>query len=101
MGARQCEPEIDRLADAASELSTSSGESRVSVHTQQLASRFAAVQATARDVAKKCEEALADHQAYWAKYKQAGDFLAAASSRYGWILFEEPSIKGDRHLTNW
>lgn len=70
------------MSDVSSELAQSSGDSRVSVNVQQITSRFQSIQTTAKDIVKKCEEAVDDHRIYLDKHKQCSDWLAAALSRY-------------------
>lgn len=79
---KQNEAEFDKMSDRSTELVQSSGETRISVNVQQITSRFQAVQATARDIVKKCEQAVNDHKAYIEKYRQCSDWIAAAQARY-------------------
>lgn len=87
MSLKQNEPEFDRMSDQSAELVQSSGESRISVNVQQIISRFQAVQTTAKDIVKKCEQAVADHKIYNEKYRQCSDWIAAAQARYCIYIF--------------
>lgn len=82
MSSRQKETDFDKASDISSELAQSSGDSRVSSNVQQIISRFQTVQSTAKDIVKKCQEAVEDHKNFLEKYKQCADLLAAATSRY-------------------
>lgn len=79
---KQNENEFDKMTDESSELIQSSGETRLSVNVQQITSRFQSIQATAKEVFKKCEQAVNDHQGYNDKYKQCSDWIAAAQVKY-------------------
>ncbi|KAK3930234.1 Nesprin-1 [Frankliniella fusca] len=79
---RQNEAELDKISDESSELAQSSGESRVTVSLQQVTSRFQAAQATAKEIVKKCKQAVQDHAAYLDKYRQCSEWLAAAQARF-------------------
>lgn len=70
------------MSDDSQELLQSSGETRISVNVQQITSRFQSIQSTARDIVKKCEQAVQDHIAYNEKYRQCSDWLAAAQARF-------------------
>ncbi|XP_025834538.1 nesprin-1 isoform X2 [Agrilus planipennis] len=76
------EPEFDKIADVSTELVQSSGENRLFVNIQQMLSRFQSVQVTAKEIAKKCEQAFKDHEAFNEKYKQCSDWIAAAQFKY-------------------
>lgn len=82
MSLRQKEPEFDKITDISSELAQTSEDSRISANVQQIISRFQTVQSTAKDIVKKCQEAVDDHKNYTDKYKQCSELLAATTSRY-------------------
>lgn len=69
------------MSDDSTELMQSSGDTRISVSVQQITSRFQSIQATAREIVKKCEQAVSDHGAYNEKYRQCSDWIAAAQTR--------------------
>ncbi|VEN42511.1 unnamed protein product, partial [Callosobruchus maculatus] len=79
---RQNEAEFDKMSDDSTELAQSSGDARISANVQQISSRFQAVQVTAKEIIKKCEQTLADHKLYNEKYRQCADWITAAQSRY-------------------
>ncbi|XP_076280585.1 muscle-specific protein 300 kDa [Lasioglossum baleicum] len=85
---RQNEAEFDKMTDESSELMQISGETRFSASVQQITSRFQSIQATAKELVKKCEQAVADHAAYLERYKQCSEWLANARTSY-------QSIKND------
>lgn len=70
------------MTDDSSELIQSSGETRISVNVQQVTSRFQSIQSTAKEIVKKCEAAVVDHQHYNEKYKQCSNWLATAQDKY-------------------
>ncbi|XP_018395829.1 PREDICTED: nesprin-1 isoform X2 [Cyphomyrmex costatus] len=79
---RQNEAEFDKMSDDSSELMQISGETRFSVSVQQVTSRFQSIQATAKELVKKCEQAVVDHASYLDRYKQCSEWLANARVRY-------------------
>ncbi|XP_008555407.1 muscle-specific protein 300 kDa isoform X6 [Microplitis demolitor] len=79
---RSHEAEFDKMSDNSSELIETSGESRFSANVQQVTSRFQSIQATAKELVKKCEQATQDHAAYLERYKQCTDWLAASQAQY-------------------
>nr|XP_034172930.1 nesprin-1 isoform X14 [Osmia lignaria] len=79
---RQNEAEFDKMSDESSELMQISGETRFSASVQQITSRFQSIQATAKELVKKCEQAVADHAAYLERYKQCSEWLANTRVTY-------------------
>lgn len=79
---KQNESEFDKMSDDSTELAQSSGDSRISINVQQISSRFQSVQATAREVLKKCEQNVKDHKLYLDKYKQCFDWIAVAETKF-------------------
>ncbi|KZC10894.1 Nesprin-1 [Dufourea novaeangliae] len=79
---RQNEAEFDKMSDESSELMQISGETRFSASVQQITSRFQSIQSTAKELVKKCEQAVADHAAYLERYKQCSEWLANARTAY-------------------
>ncbi|KAL0110413.1 hypothetical protein PUN28_013801 [Cardiocondyla obscurior] len=79
---RQNEAEFDKMSDDSSELMQISGETRFSVSVQQVTSRFQSIQATAKELVKKCEQAVVDHASYLDRYKQCSEWLANVRTRY-------------------
>lgn len=78
---KQTEAEFDKMSDESSELVQSSGDTRISVNVQQITSRFQAIQTTAREIVKKCEQAVVDHKTFNEKYRQCSDWIASAQTR--------------------
>lgn len=81
MNLKKTEAEFDKLSDESSELIQSSGDSRLSINVQQISSRFQSIQSTAKEIIKKCEQAVEDHKAFNEKYRQCSDWLSAAQTR--------------------
>ncbi|KAF7272974.1 hypothetical protein GWI33_014281 [Rhynchophorus ferrugineus] len=81
-GLRQNETDFDKISDDSTELIQSSGDTRISLNVQQVTSRFQSVQVTAKEILKKCEQALADHKTYNDKYKQCCNWLNAARTKF-------------------
>lgn len=79
---RDNENDFDKMTDDSSELIQSSGETRISVNVQQVTSRFQSIQSTAKEIVKKCEQAVVDHQHYNDKYKQCSNWIATAQDKY-------------------
>lgn len=79
---RQKEVEFEKIKDDSSELIQSSGETRIAVNVQQVTSRFQSIQNTTKEILKKCEQAVQDHNAYNEKYKQCSDWMASAQAKY-------------------
>ena len=96
MNLRQNEVEFDKMSDDSTELVQSSGDSRISVNVQQISSRFQSVQATAKEVVKKCEQNVADHRLYIDKYRQCSDWIVAAQARFD--TCKENIKKGARNI---
>jgi nesprin-1 len=93
---RQNEADFDKMSDDSTELIQSSGDSRISVNVQQISSRFQSVQATAKEVVKKCEQNVADHKLYNEKYRQCSDWIAVAQVRFD--ACKETIKKGARNI---
>ncbi|XP_075225316.1 muscle-specific protein 300 kDa isoform X2 [Lycorma delicatula] len=79
---RQNEVELDKMTDDSSELVHMSGEAKISVSVQQIISRFQSVQTTAKEIVKKCEQAVKDHEVYLLKYKECSDWVGNAQNNY-------------------
>ncbi|XP_064211053.1 muscle-specific protein 300 kDa isoform X18 [Tribolium castaneum] len=93
---RQNETEFHKMSDDSTELLQSSGDSRISVNVQQISSRFQSVQATAKEVVKKCEQNVADHKLYNDKYRQCSDWIAVAQGHFD--TCKENIKKGARNV---
>lgn len=79
---RKSEAEFDKLNDDLSDLIENSNETRIAVNVQQMTSRFQSVQSTAKEIVKKCEQAVADHNTYQEKYKQCAEWISAAQCNF-------------------
>ncbi|KAK9694281.1 Spectrin repeat [Popillia japonica] len=79
---RQNEAELDKLSDDSTELVQTSGDTHISVNMQQITSRFQSVQATTKEIVKKCEQAVAEHKQYNEKYRQCSDWIQATQARF-------------------
>lgn len=78
----QNESEFDKVTDESSDLLQNSGETRISVNARQIASRFQSIQAAAKEIVKKCEQSVVDHNQFNEKYKQCANWLANAQNLY-------------------
>ncbi|CAG0880678.1 unnamed protein product [Cyprideis torosa] len=65
------EPEVDRLSTDGAELS----EPRISSTIQQVTSRFQALQTTVKEITKKCEQGVHDHEVFIEKHNQCVEML--------------------------
>ncbi|KAJ8984006.1 hypothetical protein NQ317_006860, partial [Molorchus minor] len=93
---RQNEAEVDKMSDDSTELVQSSGDTRISVNVQQITSRFQAVQVTAKEILKKCEQTIGDHKLYNEKYRQCSDWINVAQSRFN--SCEDNIRQGSRNI---
>lgn len=76
------ESDIDKMSDDSSDLMQLSGETRISVNVQQISSRFQSMQVAAKEILKKCEQAVGDHRLYLDKYNQCASWLTAAQEKF-------------------
>lgn len=76
------ESDIDKMSDDSSDLMQLSGETRITVNVQQISSRFQSTQVAAKEILKKCEQAVADHRLYIDKYTQCASWLAAVQDKF-------------------
>lgn len=76
------ESDIDKMSDDSSDLMQLSGETRITVNVQQISSRFQSMQVAAKEILKKCEQAVNDHRLYLDKYNQCSSWLTAAQEKY-------------------
>ena len=70
------------MSDDSSDLMQLSGETRISVNVQQISSRFQSMQVAAKEILKKCEQAVNDHRLYLDKYNQCTLWLTAAQDKF-------------------
>ena len=76
------ESDIDKMSDDSSDLMQLSGETRISVNVQQISSRFQSMQVAAKEILKKCEQAVGDHRLYLDKYNQCASWLTTAQEKF-------------------
>ncbi|ODN01313.1 Nesprin-1 [Orchesella cincta] len=75
---KEKEAEFDRMGIDGSELVQATGESRIATNVQQITSRFESVQMTAKEILKKCEQAVADHREYRNNHSRFVEWLHEA-----------------------
>lgn len=75
---KEKEAEFDRMSLDGSELVQATGESRIATNVQQITSRFESVQMTAKEILKKCEQAVTDHREYRSNHSRFVDWLQEA-----------------------
>uniref|UniRef100_A0A8D8Q2T6 Nesprin-1 n=1 Tax=Cacopsylla melanoneura TaxID=428564 RepID=A0A8D8Q2T6_9HEMI len=79
---RATEASMEKLGDDTAELVRSSGETKLSVSVQQFLSRFLAVQNATKEILKKCEKGVSDHESFVDKYDETSAKLAQVESKY-------------------
>lgn len=79
---KKTENDVDKLTDEFSDLIENCNDTRITMNLQQMTSRFQSVQSTAKELVKKCEQAVNDHNAYQDKYNQCTDWLKAAQLKF-------------------
>uniref|UniRef100_A0A2A4K817 Calponin-homology (CH) domain-containing protein n=1 Tax=Heliothis virescens TaxID=7102 RepID=A0A2A4K817_HELVI len=79
---KKTENDVDKLTDEFSDLIENCNDTRITMNLQQMTSRFQSVQSTAKELVKKCEQAVNDHNAYQEKYNQCTDWLKAAQHKF-------------------
>ncbi|GFY40264.1 nesprin-1 [Trichonephila inaurata madagascariensis] len=79
---RTREADFDVLSDESQELIAASGEMRISMGTSQLISRFQSMLLTCKELARKCEQHVEDHQQFNEKYKICSDWIEEAATQY-------------------
>lgn len=79
---KKTENDVDKLTDEFSNLIENCNDTRITMNLQQMTSRFQSVQSTAKELVKKCEQAVNDHKAYQEKYNQCTDWLKAAQVKF-------------------
>ncbi|CAL4067346.1 unnamed protein product, partial [Meganyctiphanes norvegica] len=84
--------EAERLSEASSDLQASHQDTRITYNVQQVTSRFKALQATAKDLLKKCEAGVADHHTFVEKYNASVSWLTVAQDK----LAKVSEIQGNR-----
>lgn len=90
---------LEELQEECSKLLQVSGDLRLSLNVQQVISRHQAVQSTAREILKKCEQAVIDHENFNDKYKKGSAWLSNAQSQYeGIVKANGTSSQDDFHV---
>ncbi|KAI5642762.1 spectrin repeat domain-containing protein [Phthorimaea operculella] len=79
---KKTENDVDKLTDEFSDLIENCNDTRITMNLQQMTSRFQSVQSTAKELVKKCEQAVNDHQAYQEKYNQCTDWIKSAQHQF-------------------
>ncbi|CAL1291409.1 unnamed protein product [Larinioides sclopetarius] len=82
---RTKEADFDVLSDESQELIAASGEMRISMGTSQIISRFQSMLLTCKELARKCEQHVEDHQQFNEKYKICSDWIENATAQYAKI----------------
>lgn len=72
---------MEKMSDDSSDLSVVSGETRLTVNVQQISSRFQSMQVAAKEILKKCEQAVIDHRHYVDKYNDSAEWLVSAKEK--------------------
>ncbi|XP_038215060.1 nesprin-1 [Zerene cesonia] len=79
---KKAENDVDKLTDEFSDLIENCHDTRITMNLQQMTSRFQSVHSTAKELVKKCQQAVNDHNAYQEKYKQCTDWILAAQHKF-------------------
>ncbi|CAH1403532.1 unnamed protein product [Nezara viridula] len=72
---RPQEEDLEKLNNSSLELAEQSSDSKISVSIQQITSRFQSIQSTCKELVKKCEQAVTDHESFNSKFKEASEWL--------------------------
>lgn len=70
------------MSDDSSDLMQASSETRITVNVQQISSRFQSMHVAAKEILKKCDQAVADHRLYIEKYNRCASWLANAQEEF-------------------
>ena len=70
------------MSDDSSDLMQASSETRITVNVQQISSRFQSMHVAAKEILKKCDQAVADHLLYIEKYNRCASWLANAQEEF-------------------
>ncbi|CAH2077111.1 unnamed protein product, partial [Iphiclides podalirius] len=79
---KKTENDVDKLTDEFSDLIENCNDTRITMNLQQMTSRFQSVHSTAKELVKKCQQAVNDHTAYQEKYNQCTDWLKTAQHKF-------------------
>ncbi|CAG9579065.1 unnamed protein product [Danaus chrysippus] len=79
---KKTENDVDKVTDEFSDLIENCNDTRITMNLQQLTSRFQSVHSTAKELVKKCQQAVNDHNAYQDKYNQCIDWVKTAEHKF-------------------
>ncbi|CAK1540777.1 unnamed protein product [Leptosia nina] len=79
---KKAENDVDKVTDEFSDLIENCHDTRITMNLQQMTSRFQSVHSTAKELVKKCQQTVNDHNAYQEKYKQCTDWITAAQHQF-------------------
>ncbi|KPJ06864.1 Nesprin-1 [Papilio machaon] len=79
---KKTENDVDKLTDEFSDLIENCNDTRITMNLQQMTSRFQSVHSTAKELVKKCQQAVNDHTAYQDKYNQCTDWIKTAQLKF-------------------
>ncbi|CAG4999353.1 unnamed protein product, partial [Parnassius apollo] len=79
---KKTENDVDKLTDEFSDLIENCNDTRITMNLQQMTSRFQSVHSTAKELVKKCQQAVNDHNAYQEKYNQCTDWIKTAQYKF-------------------
>uniref|UniRef100_T1JGP1 Calponin-homology (CH) domain-containing protein n=1 Tax=Strigamia maritima TaxID=126957 RepID=T1JGP1_STRMM len=78
----QVQKKTDSMSDSCAELMQVSSETRLKAGTQQVTSRYQSLLFTSKEVVKKCEQHVHDHQKFAEKYNDCFVWLRKAQEKY-------------------
>lgn len=73
---------MDKMSDDSSELIQLSGETRITVSVQQISSRFQSMQVAAKEILKKCQQAVTGHHEYVDRYNESSTWLSVMQNKF-------------------
>ncbi|GBO98724.1 Nesprin-1 [Eumeta japonica] len=79
---KKTESDVDKLSDEFSDLIENCNDTRITMNLQQMTSRFQSIQSTAKELVKKCEQAVNDHTTYQEKYNQCVNWIKSAQQKF-------------------
>ncbi|KAL4710682.1 hypothetical protein ACJJTC_003318, partial [Scirpophaga incertulas] len=79
---KKTENDVDKLTDEFNDLLENCNDTRITMNLQQMTSRFQSVQSTAKELVKKCEQAVNDHNLYQKKYNQCIEWINSAQHKF-------------------
>ncbi|CAH3870841.1 unnamed protein product [Pieris brassicae] len=79
---KKAENDVDKVTDEFSDLIENCHDTRITMNLQQMTSRFQSVHSTAKELVKKCQQAVNDHNAYQDKNRQCIDWITTAQHKF-------------------